>query len=399
MSAGLRDPLRYRQFRGLAAGRFASYLGNAVAPVALAFAVLDLTGSVVDVGVVVGARSVAMVVLLLCGGVLADRLPRPVILQGTAAVAALSQVAIAASVLTGAASVPLLVGLNVVNGAVAAAALPAALALTSQTVSAELLRPANAVARMAQNTATITGAPLGGLLAATAGPGWALAAAGVAFMLAAGCYRRIGPAGPRPVPGRPPADLREGWREFTSRSWVWVVVLQFMVVNAVFAGCVQVLGPGIADATIGRTAWGFVLGAETVGALAGGVLAARGRSRHALFVGVAATALLAVPMAVMAAAPAVVPLLVAMVLAGFGIEQFAVAWDVSLQHHIPEDQLAKVYSFDALGSLVAVPVGEMVVGPASAIGVRATLFTGAALVSLATAAALCDRGVRALSSA
>lgn len=398
---GLLAPLRHREFRRLAAGRVATYLGNAVAPVALAFAVLDVTGSVVDLGVVVGARSAAMVALLLFGGVLADRLPRPVILQGAGATAAVSQIAIAVSVLAGFASVPLLVALNVVNGAVAAVSLPAASALTPQTVPSDLLRPANAVARMGSNTAMVAGAPLGGLLAALAGPGWAIASTSVAFALAAGCYQRIelGKRAPEPGPrpARPLADLRAGWREFTARPWVWVVVGQFMVVNAVATGCVQVLGPAIADRGFGRTAWGFVLAAETAGALLGGVLASRGQPRHALSFGVALTAAQTLPLLAMAHAPAVGTVFAAMFLTGVALEQFAIAWDVSLQHHIPEDKLAKVYSYDAIGSLLAVPVGVALTGPAGdTLGVPATLDIGAALVVFATAAALCSRSLRTL---
>ena len=76
---------------------------------------------------------------------------------------------------------------------------------------------------------------------------------------------------------RPLAELREGWSEFVSRTWVWVVVVQFMVVNAALLGGLHVLGPAIADDTIGRTAWGFALAAEMAGAVVGGILAAGGR--------------------------------------------------------------------------------------------------------------------------
>jgi predicted MFS family arabinose efflux permease len=398
---GLLAPLRHREFRWLAAGRVGTYLGNAVAPVALAFAVLDLTGSVVDLGVVVGARSAAMMVLLLFGGVLADRLPRPVILQGAGAAAAVSQVAIAVSVLAGFASVPLLIALNVVNGAVAAASLPAALALTPQTVPSDLLRPANAVARMGSNTAMVAGAPLGGLLAALVGPGWAIASTSIPFALAAGFYHRIRLGNRTTEPGARPtsplADLRQGWREFTIRPWVWVVVLQFMVVNAVVTGCVQVLGPIIADGTFGRTAWGFVLAAETVGAFLGGVFASHRQPRRALYFGVAVTLAEALPLIAMAEAPAVGLVIAAMFVTGVAMEQFVIAWDVSLQQHIPEDRLAKVYSYDAIGSLVAVPIGETAIGPvADTLGVPTTLHIAAALVVIATAAALCSRSVRTL---
>ncbi len=390
-------PLARKDFRWLLAGRTSGELGNAVAPVALAFAVLDRTGSAVDLGLVVGARSVASVLLVLFGGMLADRLPRSVILQGTELAATLTQAAIAASVLFGFASLPLLVGLSAVNGAVAAVSLPAASALTPQTVPETVLGQANAYVRIGANLGRFTGAALGGVLVAGLGAGGAIAVNAALFLCAALCYRGIR-VGLRPAPAsRPLAELADGWREFASRTWVWAVVAQFCVVNAVNAGAVQVLGPVVADGTIGRAAWGFVLAAQTVGALAGGVLAARWQPRRALLVGVAVTFADALPVVLLAQAPLVPPLLVAGFVTGIAVELFTVAWDVSLQENIPPDRLARVYAYDILGSLVALPVGTVAAGPLAAhFGTRATLLGAAVLLTAATAAALLSRDIRTL---
>ncbi|GLZ36765.1 MFS transporter [Actinokineospora sp. NBRC 105648] len=390
----MREPM----FRRLAIGRVTTYIGNAVAPVALAFAVLDLTGSVVALGLVVGARSIANVLLLLMGGVLADRLPRGVILQGASLAAAASQAVTALSVLLGFASVPLLVVLSVVNGAVSAASLPAASALTPQTVPPGLIRQANAVVRIGINTALITGASLGGMVAALAGPGWAMAGTAVVFTVAAFFYSRVrAPEIAAAEPTRPLADLRAGWAEFTSRTWVWSIVVAFMLVNAAVVGGLQVLGPAIADTTIGRLAWGFVLGAQTLGALVGGVLASRWQPRRALLFGTALVAVEAVPLLALAHAPQLVPLLVANFLGGLAVEQFTIAWDVSLQENVPPDRLARVYSYDAVGSFVAIPLGEIAVGPlAGYFGTAATLSMLAGLVVLAVAGAALAPSVRSL---
>ncbi|MFF3070346.1 MFS transporter [Kitasatospora sp. NPDC057904] len=393
-------PLRHRDFRQLAGGRSLIYFANAMAPVVLGFAVLDLTGSTTDLGFVVGARSLANVALLLLGGVVADRFSRTVILQGSAAGAALVQAVIALTVLLGWTSVPLLVALGVANGALSALSLPASAALTPQTVPADVLRPANALMRMATNIGMIVGASLGGVVAALIGPGWGLAANALCLFLAAVCFHGVrvpandnGPA----ERSRPLHELREGWREFTAHTWVVAVVLQFTVVNAVVAGGIQVLGLGIADDTFGRGWWGAVLAAQMIGAVAGGVLAARSRTRHALRLGVALVTLEAVPLVVLAEAPHALLLGVAMFLNGVALEQFGVAWDVSLQENIPTDRLARVYSYDALGSFIALPVGEMLAGPvANLAGERATLLSGAVLVVLATAAALLSRDLRRL---
>ncbi|MGW5021250.1 MFS transporter [Streptomyces cacaoi] len=399
-------------FRRLVLARSLSWFGNSMAPVVLAFAVLDAGGSAVEVGLVVGVRSVCNVVLLLFGGVLADRLPRALVLQGAALLAALVQGAVGAAVLAGRSPLAVLMLLGAVQGAASAVSVPASSALIPLTVSAGALRRANALSRMGMNAGMIAGTSLGGLLAAVVGPGWGMVLDAAAFLAAAVGYRLAGRAlrsgrgaassGAVPVPvgpARPWYELREGWREFASRTWVWVVVAQFFVVNAVAAGGVQVLGPTVADATFGRTAWGLVLAAQMAGALAGGLLVARSRARHALRIGVAVVALDALPLLALAQPAEVWLLSAAMFVNGIAIEQFGVAWDVSLQENVPPARLARVYSYDALGSTLALPVGEMAAGPlAERFGTRAALLGGVLLVVVATAAALSSREVRGLTT-
>ncbi|WP_229880559.1 MFS transporter [Amycolatopsis bartoniae] len=391
------NPLAHDDFRWLLTGRTCGELGNAVAPVALAFAVLDRTGSAVDLGFVVGARSLASVLLVLFGGMLADRLPRSVILQGSELASALTQAVIAASVLCGFGSVPLLVALSLANGAVAAVSLPAASALTPQTVPENVLAQANAYVRIGANLGRFTGAAVGGVLVAGLGSGWAIAVNASLFLSAALSYRRIR-VEPAVVPSsRPLAELAEGWREFSSRSWIWTVAAQFCVVNAVNAGAVQVLGPLIADHTIGRRAWGLILAAQTIGALAGGVLAARWQPRRALLVGVAVTFADVLPLVFLVQVPLVLPLLAAGFVNGVAIEVFTVAWDVSLQENVPADRLSRVYSYDLLGSIVALPVGAVAAGPLAArFGTQPVLLAGAAAIAVATAGALLNREIRIL---
>lgn len=250
-------PLSHAPFRWLLAARTTAIVGNSVAPIALAFAVLDLTGSAADLGLVVAARSIANVAMLLFGGVLADRLPRGAVLVGSSLAAAATQGSIAALVLTGTAGIPILIVLSVVNGAVSAVSLPAAAALVPDTVPASLLRPANALLRLGLNGGSIVGASGGAVVVAAVGPGWGLAIDAAAFAVAAILFARLrlpqrsDAAGPEATASLW-TELREGWREFASRRWIWIVVLQFAVLNAAFVGATTVLGPLVADETFGR---------------------------------------------------------------------------------------------------------------------------------------------------
>ncbi|MER7892868.1 MFS transporter [Micromonospora sp. NPDC094482] len=392
-------PLRYGAFRYLAAGRLINMLGNGVAPIALAFAVLDLTGSVRDLGLVVGARSLMTVLFVLFGGVVADRISRRLVLVGSNVMGALTQAAVAALVLTGTATIPLLLALGAANGIVSALSQPASAAATPQTVPPELIQPANALIRLGVNAGMIGGAALGGLLVAAVGPGWGLAVDALTFAVAAIAFTgvRVAAAPAKSTRTSIVADLRDGWAEFTARTWVWVVVLGFMILNGALAGGVNVLGPAVADETIGRSAWGVVLAAETAGMVVGGLIALRIRVRRLLLLGVACMFAESFLLLGLALAPTIVVLLATGVAVGIAVEQFAVAWDTSIAQHIPADHLARVYSYDMLGSWVAIPLGQVTVGPvAAAIGTRDTLLILATMVVLAVLGMLASRDVRGL---
>ncbi|MCP3014096.1 MFS transporter [Nocardiopsis dassonvillei] len=399
--AGLTAPLGHPAFRGLVAGRTLMALGNGMASVALAFAVLDVTGSLTGVGLVVGARSVANVALLLLGGVIADRLPRALVLQGGCALAAFSQAALGALLLTGTASLPLMIALSLVNGAAAAVNLPASAALTPQTVPRELLRQANAAMGVGVQGGMFLGMSAGGVVVGLLGAGWAITADAALFACAGAAFLSVRAAradGPVDTgDANVLRDLREGWSEFVSRPWVWIIVLQFMVVNAGWSAATAVLGPGIADETFGRTAWGLLMAANSVGLLAGGVLAARWQPRRALVYGTALMTAHAVPFLALTGPSPLPVLFAAMFLAGVAVQQFDVAWEVAVQENVPKEKLSRVYSYDALGSFVAMPLGQVAIGPfAERFGPAPALVLVASLTLLATLAAVSSRSVRTL---
>jgi predicted MFS family arabinose efflux permease len=392
------DPFRSAAFRYLFAGRFVSFLGNAIAPVAIAFAVLDLTGSAGDLGLVLAARSLPMVVFVLVGGVVADRLPRQVVLAAASGLSALTQAIAAALLLTDNATIASLMALEALNGASSAFLFPAIAGITPQTVAPKLLQQANASLRLGQNAAWIGGAAVAGFLVAAVGSGWSLAVDALTYALGALLLSRIRlPPGDRVVAGSTLRDLREGWTEFRARTWVWVIVIQATFVNLAIACGFTTLGPVIADETVSRQVWGLVLAAQAVGMILGGLLALRVRPLRPLRVGVLASALIAPLLAALAFTPQALPLVLCAVAAGVGIEVFSVLWDLSLQQHVPPDRLSRVASYDVLGSFVFIPVGYVLAGPLSdAFGVTATV-AGCAIVALtATLLTMCVRDVRDL---
>lgn len=394
----MKGPWRNPAFRWLYVGRNIDAIGNGVAPVALAFAVLDLTDSEADLGIVIAARSVTNVALLLLGGVIADRFQRERVAVLAASMAALSQGVVAALVLTGNAQVWVLAVISAVNGAAAALALPASSAMVPQTVEAEDLPKANALLRVGLNLAGLLGVAVGVQLVATVGPGWGIAVDAASFAVSALAFSRIQAAQQSPrEEATLLADLRDGWSEFTRRRWVWIVVAQFAVVNAASSGVRGVLAPIVADRTFGRHAYGWILTIFSLGLLVGSLLALKVRPRRALLYGVSVILLLALPPLALAVSPTVVPVAVAFFITALAYDQFGVAWDLSLQQNVPSDKLARVYSYDMVGSLAAVPIGQVLVGPlAQEFGVQHTLIACASAIVLATLLAISDPSVRGL---
>ncbi|WP_018351503.1 MFS transporter [Longispora albida] len=397
------SPLRLHKFRLLLSARVINTFGSAVAPIALAFAVLDLTGSATDLGLVVGTRMILNVIFLLYGGIIADRLPRHLILVGSSALSALTQGAIAALILTHSATIPLLVALAAVNGVSAALTGPASGAIVTQVLPAECRQQGNAILRFGHTSAMVVGAPLGGLAIAYTSPGWGVAADAMTFAISGALFAilKVAPAPAAADRGESTfAQLRTGWREFIARDWLWSVVLGFMVMNAAGSAALMVLGPVLAKDTIGVKSWGLVLGAETAGMAVGALIAMRLRVRRLLLLGVVCTSSMALIPFALAFAPRLVVLVPVAFFAGVCIEQFGVAWETTMQEHVPEDMLARMYSYDMLGSFMAIPIGQMTAGPiADVAGISPTLAGLGAVMVVAALAMLIPRGVRTLRTA
>jgi len=316
-------------------------------------------------------------------------------------VAALSQAIVAWSVLDASATVIGLALLGAINGAAAGIALPASSALIPQTVPARNLRQANAFLQAGIYGGTVIGASLGGILISAVGPGWGLAIDALGFAAAAPLYHfiRVQAVETGSTQSNILQDLKEGWKEFVSRAWVWAIVVQFTIINAAFSGVMMVLGPVIADASFGRAHWGFIIAAQSIGLIVGSSLALRWRPRRDLFIGVMLMSFCALPIFMLSQLATTPWLIAAFFMAGVTFGLFGVAWAQSLQTHIPPEKLARVYAYDAVGSFVAIPFGELIAGPlAIQYGTSNVLLVSALAVVIATAGASLVPAIRRLES-
>jgi MFS family permease len=391
-------PLHHAPYRWLLLGTTVNSLGNMIAPVAIAFAVLDLGGSATQLGLVVGAYALADVVAVLWGGVLGDRLPRSVMMRAANTAAAGVQALVALSLLGSWGSLWLLAVGGALNGALGSLAGPSTQAVTPQTVPPSLLRQAITIRRLSQNTAMILGSGIAGLLVAWIGTGGALAVDAATFLAAAGCFSRLRvPALPAGTRSHAFAEAREGFREVMRHSWLWSLIAMALVYHLFYGGAQGVLGPIVVGDHLGRAAWGYALSAMMIGFVSGGLLSLVWKPRRALLVGEAFLVLtICFPLA-LAVSDNLWWVLVGAFLHGFGLEIFSVGWDLSIQENVPEHMLARVYSFDQLGSFIARPLGLAATGAmASAVGERSWLLVVAGAMAVAEIAPFLVRDVRRL---
>jgi predicted MFS family arabinose efflux permease len=292
-----------------------------------------------------------------------------------------------------------MIALETVTGSGMAIFYPASQALLPRLVPGSLLQQASALSRLAMNTAQMGGAAIAGAFVAAAGPGWALAICGagmvgtvpVLLTIRAPGEGRRGEAGLL-------RDLRDGWAEFISRRWLWVIVAQFSVVMACWYGGFQVLGPVVAQHYLGGpAAWGAITAADATGLIAGGLVSLRFTPRRPIrFAALSGGACALSPLSLAMGWPLAAVCGAALAL-GVTVEIMMVQWTVALARHIPAGKLARVSSYDILGSVLAMPAGALAAGPAAtAIGLRPAEYAAAALTVIASALALVPREVRVL---
>jgi MFS family permease len=375
MSArGRLGPLRERDFRLLFTATTITTLGDRLGHFALAFAVLDLPDAGArELGIVLAVRSLFQSVVVVFGGVLADRLPRHLVLVGASLIQGVAQAVVAALVLTGSAEVWSLIALSVLYGVGGGVVIPAEIGLVPQTVSADRLQQANAFQGLSRNVIGVLGPSSAGVIVVAGSPGAALAADAVSFFAAAWLLSsiRIAVRADEQEETGFLHELRAGWREFTRHSWLWSTVLLFGVSNLAFVGVSAVLGPLIADLEYSRLVWSVVLTSFGVGSIVGGLIALRYRPRRPLLASVlVAQPLLLNLLALGLFAPAWV-LMSTSFLTGLGIAIHLALWFTVFQREVPEQMQSRVSSYDALGSFVLIPLGMAAAGPLAAwVGVQ-----------------------------
>lgn len=365
--------------RWFAAGYATSRLGSAMAPIATAFAALEV-GDASTLGWLMAARILPVVLFLLLGGVLADRLGSRVVMITADILRCAGQAAFAVLLFAGRPSLATLLVCVTAVGIGEGAFTPSLSALVPQLADRELLTDANALLGIATSSAQIAGPVLGGLLAASAGPAAVLAVDAATYAVSVVVLIKLkGLRPPKSARASLIGDLRAGWAQFAARPWLWATTIQFGLFNALVWAPYLVLGPLVAETRLGGAgAWGAITAAFGGGSVLGGLLAMKRTTRRPVLVASLTYFGYAAPPAALAAdAPLVVICgagLVAGLCSSFGGAVFASA----LQRLVPAEMRGRISAWETVGAFALGPIGLAAAGPvASAVGVAHVLAVGA----------------------
>lgn len=378
-------PLTEPSFARYFAAAVITQAGTYASAIALSFAVLTVSNPT-SLGLIFLAREVPMLALVMVGGVFADRFPRRFVLAGASFVAGGSQLVAAVILIHGSTNIFALACCAVVNGAAGAFARPASAGLIPQVISASRLQQANALLGMSRRLSGIAGAALGSWLISSIGAGFALAFDSLTFVVAGALLLTLVKDAPRLKSETSPlTDLREGWREVRSRTWLWTMILSFSTFQFAYFPALTVLGPEIARKHLGGApAWAAIVTGELIGGIIGGAIAYKMRFPRPLILACLASVPIVVQLVGFAMGWPLTALIICALFGGVGFVIGDTIWITTLQRLIPNESLSRVSSFDWLGTLAFNPLGYALIGPLSAlIGERATMGYAAALLAMA----------------
>jgi MFS family permease len=280
--------------------------------------------------------------------------------------------------------------------------MPALTGLIPEIASGERLTQANALNGLTFSIGSIIGPAVAGVIVATASPGWAIAADALSYVVSVVSLAalRLG-ALAEATSGSFFAQLRQGWSEFWSRTWLWAIVAVSSVANMVMMAPYLVLGAVIAKESLGgATAWGTILGAQGAGAVIGGVALLRVRFRRPLVAAVGSLLVWPYPLLSLAYRAPVAVIALGAFLGGAAFAVFDAQWQTTMQREVPSEVLSRVSAYDWFGSLVFLPLGYAIVGPvAAAVGEHAIFVTGSAFILVSVAGTLLIPSIRQIRSA
>lgn len=380
--------LREKKVRRFLAAELTSISGDFMVIAILPFAVFAVGGSKVEVAAAFGLGAFFEVLVVLFGGAVGDRFQRRNVMIAADGLRFLIQATLAILLVAGIAEFWEILVAQVLQGVGAAFFNPAMSGFVPEVAPEHRIQDAYALLTTALAAGAMLGPAMAGLLLTGLDVGWAFALDAITFATSALLLNSIRvPALPREPSSSLVGDVREGWSEFRKRTWLWVVVAEFAVLNALVFGPFQMLGASVAVESLGGVgAWTIILAASGGGRLGGGLIALFWRPRRPLFAATLVIGFWAVPLVLFATAAPVPAIASAAAIAGAALSVFSALWHTTLQNRVPEDQLSRMFSYDWLGSLGLLPLGYVIAwGGEALFAAEATFIAAAVIVVVATA--------------
>jgi MFS family permease len=393
------EPLRDRSYFLLWSGQTVSRLGDSAYSTVLSWTAYTLTLSTAATGYVLTAFSIPMLVMVLVGGIVGDRVSRRGLILTSDLLSGCAVGAVALLAAVGHLSLALLVVLAATFGVVSAFFSPAYQALIPDVVPEERLQQANALQMLSGSTSQIVGPALGAVLY-----GWGRAAAAFGFdamtFFVAALATTFLRVPPRPLPERKSiwSDVRDGWDYVRRTTWLWFSIAIATILNALGNAPFFVLLPAVIHRHhlgIGSLGLTFTI-AGIVAVVANTVLGQLSALRHRGTIIFAVWSLIGISTMLVGLAPSLVLILVAGALKGVTYCGDTIYVGI-VQQYVPAEYRSRVFSLDMLGSFALYPVGLAVSGiVAAAIGPEPTLIAGGAVALALSVAGMLLPAMRAL---
>lgn len=363
--------LRHRSFALLWSGQTISSLGDSLYRVALAWWVLEKTGSATAMGTVLIFSMTPMLIFLLLGGVAVDRLPRILLMLGSDALRGIVSGVVAAMAFANVLEVWHIYIASIVFGFVDAFFQPAYVATVPEITPRESLNSANALTSLSRQLTGTVGPAIGATIVALGGTPLAFALDSASFFLSALCLLPIPPLAPprADVPASERRsivrDLREGLQAVLANPWLWVTITLAALGNVTSGGPLAVALPFLIKNTLGASvgllglsgsmiSLGQVLGSIWLGRIA--------RLRRRGLIAYGGLLLSGVAVLLYVLPGGVIGIAIGALIFGASLAAFGLVWTSTLQEMVPSALLGRVSSIDYLGSFVLLPIGYGLAG-------------------------------------
>jgi len=368
MTSGFRGVWQTPSLRKLVAARFISNLGNGLGPIAIPFGVLALpntNGTSLSIVFLVSMLSLSGFMLI--GGVIGDKFPRAQMVGGADILLGILVLLNGISLITGNGALWIFIAVGFIGGFLNAIWYPSMWALTTDLADEKILQESNSAIGLSSNVAMIIGTSIGGILVATLGAGWAIFIDGITFIIAGLIVFSMRSATPVASHDKDEStlhQLRTGWREFSSRTWVFVIVISFSFLVAMERSVYSVVGPLVADKQLGGPKpWSFVLAAMSVGSVLGVLFVAKVKPKYPIRLAMITQFPIVLWFFSLGNTTNIFIIAFFAFLVGVALDIFYVLWITTLQQQIPKESLSKVMAYDVLGSLALAPLGLAIAGP------------------------------------